>query len=245
MSSSQYQPSYTPTGKQRRSPYERYASPPPTYSGSPSPPAGYSSIQHTSDMQRYPAGTHVYAPQYSEQTQYAPYDHPLPAAAVAPAIPVTFTDDARTKLNERVRRRCFNCCTTDTATWRRSNLSPGKVLCNKCGLFERTHSRPRPAQFPPKRGPQRAVALPPHWHRDSHAYQPYPRPSVHSLPSSEATPQSTSHVVQNSSAPNGPGYNNATSPNPTSRVNGAPYPKDSDSLRAASRAASSQGEGNA
>ena len=26
-------------------------------------------------------------------------------------------------------------------------------MCNKCGLFERTHSRPRPDQFPHKRGP--------------------------------------------------------------------------------------------
>jgi hypothetical protein len=25
-------------------------------------------------------------------------------------------------------------------------------LCNKCGLFERTHSRPRPEQFPHRRG---------------------------------------------------------------------------------------------
>ncbi|TDL21885.1 hypothetical protein BD410DRAFT_723829, partial [Rickenella mellea] len=64
-----------------------------------------------------------------------------------------FTDDASTKLSDRVRRRCFNCCTTDTSTWRRSSLHPGKVLCNKCGLFERTHARPRPDQFPHKRGP--------------------------------------------------------------------------------------------
>ncbi|KAG5729237.1 hypothetical protein E4T56_gene7456, partial [Termitomyces sp. T112] len=70
-----------------------------------------------------------------------------------------FTDDAATKLSERVRRRCFNCCTTDTSTWRRSNLSPGKVLCNKCGLFERTHSRPRPEQFPHKRGPLSSSTL--------------------------------------------------------------------------------------
>ncbi|KAJ6474912.1 hypothetical protein C8R45DRAFT_803108, partial [Mycena sanguinolenta] len=56
------------------------------------------------------------------------------------------TDDAAT----RVRRRYFNCCTTNTSTWRRS---PGKVLCNKCGLFERTHQRLRPEQFPHKRGP--------------------------------------------------------------------------------------------
>jgi hypothetical protein len=38
------------------------------------------------------------------------------------------TDDATRKLSDRVRRRCFNCCTTDTSTWRRSNLSPGKVV---------------------------------------------------------------------------------------------------------------------
>jgi len=30
--------------------------------------------------------------------------------------------------------------------------SPCLKLCNKCGLFERTHSRPRPEQFPHKRG---------------------------------------------------------------------------------------------
>ncbi|KAJ6522477.1 hypothetical protein B0H19DRAFT_973456, partial [Mycena capillaripes] len=70
-----------------------------------------------------------------------------------PPIQVVHTDDAGTKLSNSVRRRCFNCCTTETSTWRRSNLSPGKVLCNKCGLFERTHSRPRPEQFPHKRGP--------------------------------------------------------------------------------------------
>ncbi|KAF9480382.1 hypothetical protein BDN70DRAFT_616033 [Pholiota conissans] len=70
-----------------------------------------------------------------------------------PPVTIVHTDDASTKLTDGIRRRCFNCCTTDTSTWRRSNLSPGKVLCNKCGLFERTHSRPRPDQFPHKRGP--------------------------------------------------------------------------------------------
>ncbi|KAF8194862.1 hypothetical protein K438DRAFT_1827499 [Mycena galopus ATCC 62051] len=75
------------------------------------------------------------------------------AGGGAGAIPVVHTADAATKLSDRVRRYCFNCCTTDTSTWRKSNLSPGKVLCNKCGLFERTHSRPRPKQFPPERGP--------------------------------------------------------------------------------------------
>ncbi|KAJ7187392.1 hypothetical protein C8R46DRAFT_288939 [Mycena filopes] len=75
-------------------------------------------------------------------------------------VQVVHTDDAATKFSDRVRRRCLNCCTTDTSTWRRSNLSPGKVLCNKCGLFERTHSRPRPEQFPHKRGPLAASTLP-------------------------------------------------------------------------------------
>ncbi|KAG6864596.1 hypothetical protein C0991_008385, partial [Blastosporella zonata] len=51
---------------------------------------------------------------------YAP---PYPTQQGAPV----FTDDAATKLSDRIRRRCFNCCTTDTSTWRRSNLSPGKV----------------------------------------------------------------------------------------------------------------------
>ncbi|KAJ7724642.1 hypothetical protein B0H16DRAFT_1232337, partial [Mycena metata] len=76
-------------------------------------------------------------------------------------LAIVHTDDAATKLSDRVRRRCFNCCTTDTITWRWSNLSPGKYflpftdcwMCNKCGLFERTHSRPRPEQFPHKRAP--------------------------------------------------------------------------------------------
>ncbi|KAJ7082587.1 hypothetical protein C8R44DRAFT_532939, partial [Mycena epipterygia] len=64
------------------------------------------------------------------------------------------TDDAATKLNDRdrARRRRFNCCTSDTGRWRRS-MSPGKLLCNKCGLCDRTHSSPCLVQFPHKRGP--------------------------------------------------------------------------------------------
>ncbi|KAK0488442.1 hypothetical protein IW261DRAFT_350097 [Armillaria novae-zelandiae] len=82
--------------------------------------------------------------------------YPIPGGT---SVSIMYTEDAATKLSDRVRRRCFNCCTTDTSTWRRSNLSPGKVLCNKCGLFERTHSRPRPEQFPHKRGPLASSAL--------------------------------------------------------------------------------------
>ncbi|KIK54218.1 hypothetical protein GYMLUDRAFT_48883 [Collybiopsis luxurians FD-317 M1] len=97
-----------------------------------------------------------------------------PGAPINSNIHIVYTEDAATKLSDRVRRRCFNCCTTDTSTWRRSNLSPGKVLCNKCGLFERTHSRPRPEQFPHKRGPLANSAL--------RSRSPPSQPSPHTLP---------------------------------------------------------------
>lgn len=67
------------------------------------------------------------------------------------ACEVVYTDDARMKLSEGVIRWCFNCRATGTTTWRRSSLSPGKLLCNRCGLFERTHRRPRPETFPRRR----------------------------------------------------------------------------------------------
>jgi hypothetical protein len=53
--------------------------------------------------------------------------YPVPG----PSYEVVHTDDAATKLSDRVRRRCFNCCTTETSTWRRSSLNPGKVVNNK------------------------------------------------------------------------------------------------------------------
>ncbi|KAH8987765.1 hypothetical protein EDB86DRAFT_2808605, partial [Lactarius hatsudake] len=58
-----------------------------------------------------------------------------------------YTEDANVRLTQRIHRQCFNCKATETSTWRRSLLSTGKLLCNKCGLFERTHSIPRPEKF--------------------------------------------------------------------------------------------------
>ncbi|KAJ7145812.1 vault protein inter-alpha-trypsin domain-containing protein [Mycena epipterygia] len=49
--------------------------------------------------------------------------------------------------SDRVRRRCSTCQTTNASTWRRSATDPTKVVCNKCGLFQRTHARPRPLSF--------------------------------------------------------------------------------------------------
>ncbi|KAI9434995.1 hypothetical protein H4582DRAFT_731673 [Lactarius indigo] len=102
----------------------------------------------------YPSARHIVPSQISSGALDLAY--PYPGQHQSDAI---YTDDATTKLNDRIRRQCFNCCTTDTSTWRRSSLNPGKVLCNKCGLFERTHNRPRPGQFPRKRSPLATSSL--------------------------------------------------------------------------------------
>ncbi|KAI0306138.1 hypothetical protein B0F90DRAFT_1814930 [Multifurca ochricompacta] len=80
---------------------------------------------------------------------------------------IFYTDEANTKLNGRMRRRCFNCKATETSTWRRSVLSLGKLLCNKCGLFERTHAIPRPKKFPRRRRHNAISALRPSAHSNT------------------------------------------------------------------------------
>lgn len=70
----------------------------------------------------------------------------LPSAAGS-SVPIQHTDDAASKETQYLRRRCFNCHTTEPPSWRRSTLNPGKIVCNKCGLYERTHLRPRPLRF--------------------------------------------------------------------------------------------------
>ncbi|KAI0072059.1 hypothetical protein K474DRAFT_458742 [Panus rudis PR-1116 ss-1] len=116
-----------------------HSMPHPQYSYQPPPPP----------PGRYADGSMAAAHPMSQPPAYVPTQSTYPGQATY----IIHTDDAATKLSDRVRRKCYNCRTTDTSTWRRSSLTPGKVLCNKCGLFERTHSRPRPEQFPHKRGP--------------------------------------------------------------------------------------------
>lgn len=104
--------------------------------------------------------------------RYAPYSIPTSMHVMHPYAPlpagqvsqIVHTDDAGTKLSDRVKRKCYNCHSTDTSTWRRSSLAPGKVLCNKCGLYERTHSKPRPEKFSHKR-----KSLPPFTTKPYHA----------------------------------------------------------------------------
>lgn len=52
-------------------------------------------------------------------------DRPIPRFRAYGTI---YTDDARMKLGDRIRRKCFNCRATETKTWRRSKLSPGKLV---------------------------------------------------------------------------------------------------------------------
>ncbi|KAJ3479297.1 hypothetical protein NLI96_g9158 [Meripilus lineatus] len=153
--------------------------PPATSSTSSSTPPPHPQAFYAPGPPVHPGTPYAYPPPYSgryQQEQVSagagapppgsaaaqPYLNQVSTRAIIPAyVPsqsypgqatyVIHTDDAATKLSDRVRRKCYNCRTTDTSTWRRSNLVPGKVLCNKCGLFERTHSRPRPEQFPHKR----------------------------------------------------------------------------------------------
>ncbi|KAK7696221.1 hypothetical protein QCA50_000874 [Cerrena zonata] len=73
--------------------------------------------------------------------------HPLPCLSPHAGLLVQHTDDAASKETQYLRRRCFNCHTTEPPSWRRSTLNPGKIVCNKCGLYERTHLRPRPLRF--------------------------------------------------------------------------------------------------
>jgi len=73
--------------------------------------------------------------------------HPMSYLPSHAGLPVQHTDDAASKETQYLRRRCFNCSQTEPPSWRRSTLNPGKIVCNKCGLYERTHLRPRPLRF--------------------------------------------------------------------------------------------------
>lgn len=65
----------------------------------------------------------------------------LPPAYLNPAIssiPIMHTDDASSKETQYLRRKCFNCATTEPPSWRRSTLNPGKIV----SIALRTPSNP-------------------------------------------------------------------------------------------------------
>lgn len=87
-----------------------------------------------------------YRPSSSSSSSVSSVSAP-PSSFLNPAmssIPVMHTDDAASKETQYLRRKCFNCENTEPLSWRRSTLNPGKIVCNKCGLYERTHNKPRP-----------------------------------------------------------------------------------------------------
>lgn len=182
---SSYHPYPPPPASQH---YYSHSANPPMYPAEVYPPPQMPFVTHhgqpyTRDPYHHPPPPPQRDPyMHGSHNAYPPTGYPMPGH---PPTQIVYTEDAATKLSDRVRRRCFNCCTTDTSTWRRSNLSPGKVLCNKCGLFERTHSRPRPEQFPHKRGPLATSAL------RSRSPQSLPPPSQHSPHLQNLTSQSS------------------------------------------------------
>ncbi|KAF7297332.1 hypothetical protein MIND_00966500 [Mycena indigotica] len=170
-----------------------YGHPHPHDDRNPPPPPGHYDPAHGYAPMPYPlpGGVQSYMPYPIQLMGHQPHAQPPPAPVLDPAN-YSYTDDAGTKLSDKIRRKCFNCCTTETSTWRRSNLNAGKVLCNKCGLFERTHNRSRPEAFPHKRAPITGATS---------RLQPYPpsnpRPAASA---SESAPLSTP-AHPNSSTP--------------------------------------------
>ncbi|KAG8993486.1 hypothetical protein FRB94_010729 [Tulasnella sp. JGI-2019a] len=61
------------------------------------------------------------------------------------SMAITYTDNSGEKETPHLRRKCFNCSCTEPPSWRRSTMTPGKIVCNRCGLYERTHNRARPS----------------------------------------------------------------------------------------------------
>jgi hypothetical protein len=80
-------------------------------------------------------------PQHGQQHQQAYYRPSSSSSSVSsvsaqpnflpPAlstIPIMHTDDAASKETQYLRRKCFNCGTTEPPSWRRSTLNPGKIV---------------------------------------------------------------------------------------------------------------------
>lgn len=110
----------------------------------PSPHGGYAQLDDVKledGAVMVPSQQGFYRPPSSGGMPMPPYLSPHTG------LPIQHTDDAASKETQYLRRRCFNCHTTEPPSWRRSTLNPGKIVCNKCGLYERTHLRPRPLRF--------------------------------------------------------------------------------------------------
>lgn len=56
-------------------------------------------------------------------------------------------------------RECVNCASSDTPLWRR-DLATGHNLCNRCALYNKQNSVPRPPNRLPKAKAPSAVIIP-------------------------------------------------------------------------------------
>ncbi|KAI9000751.1 hypothetical protein BD414DRAFT_532582 [Trametes punicea] len=113
-----------------------------------SPHAPYHDFRHPLDGIKTEDATPVIVPSQTAWSRPPSAGMPLlPCLSPHTGLTVQHTDDAASKETQYLRRRCFNCHTTEPPSWRRSTLNPGKIVCNKCGLYERTHLRPRPLRF--------------------------------------------------------------------------------------------------
>lgn len=112
-----------------------------------SPHLPYHDFRHMDGIKTEDAVPHIVPSQNQFGRPPSAGMHPLPCLSPHAGILVQHTDDAASKETQYLRRRCFNCHTTEPPSWRRSTLNPGKIVCNKCGLYERTHLRPRPLRF--------------------------------------------------------------------------------------------------
>lgn len=112
-------------------------------------PAGYHDIHDSTSIKVEDSGSMMVPSHSFYRPQSSGGVPPMTMPYMAPhnGLHVQHTDDAASKETQYLRRRCFNCHTTEPPSWRRSTLNPGKIVCNKCGLYERTHLRPRPLRF--------------------------------------------------------------------------------------------------
>ncbi|KAF8172882.1 hypothetical protein BJ912DRAFT_992974 [Pholiota molesta] len=96
---------------------------------------------------------------FSETRQQQQPQHPVSGGSDPPASAViASTDEPATCIKrKRTAYRCYNCGTTTASAWRRSAKTPGKVVCNRCGLIERTKFFGNPVRRPD--APRQTAAL--------------------------------------------------------------------------------------
>jgi GATA-binding protein len=176
----------------------------PQYSLNSSPHSSYHEFEHLDDSAGpikledtapviVPSQTAFYRPPSHQHAAAQQHANALSAGYLSPhtGLPVQHTDDAASKETQYLRRRCFNCHTTEPPSWRRSTLNPGKIVCNKCGLYERTHLRPRPLRFDELRAGNKA-------RKQSNATQPqaHPNGNGNTSPKTSPKPQKSGPLVK-------------------------------------------------